>query len=98
MLSFKSLGLDLRITHSLSLPQALYIPPGRPQDVLKNCFEASKLHLLVFQNALHILLRKNIDKRAKIKDLRYPKPSQNPSKMPSKWDSQKTCDFSSIFA
>ena len=31
LLSFKSLGLDLRITPSLSLPRALRIPPGRPQ-------------------------------------------------------------------
>ena len=29
MLSFKSLGLDLRITPSLSLPRAPHIPPGR---------------------------------------------------------------------
>ena len=31
MLSFKSLGLDLRITPSLSLPRAMHIPPGRPK-------------------------------------------------------------------
>ena len=31
LLSFKSLGLDLRITPSLSLPRAPHIPPGRPK-------------------------------------------------------------------
>ena len=31
LLSFKSLGLDLRISPSLSLPRATHIPPGRPK-------------------------------------------------------------------
>ena len=30
LFNFKSLGLDLRITPSLSLPRATHIPPGRP--------------------------------------------------------------------
>ena len=34
MLSFKSLGLDLRITPSLSLPRAPHIPPGRSKIVV----------------------------------------------------------------
>ena len=43
------------------------------------------------------MLRKNIEKSAKIEDFGSPKPSQNPPKMPSKSMYPKTYDFSSIF-
>ena len=43
------------------------------------------------------MLRKNIEKSAKIKDFGFPKPPQNPPKIHSKSMSQKTCDFSLIF-
>ena len=43
------------------------------------------------------MLRKNIEKSAKIDGLGFPKPSQNPLKMPSKSRSHKTCDFAWIF-
>ena len=42
------------------------------------------------------MLRNNIEKTAKIKDLRLPKPFQNSFKNLSKSMSQKTCDFSWI--
>ena len=51
---------------------------------------------LAIRNTLQILLRSNIKKTAKIKDVRLPKPFQNPSKNPTKSMSQKTCDFSWI--
>ena len=44
------------------------------------------------------MLRKNIEKSAKIKDFGLPKPPQNLPKIHPKSMSQKTCDFSSIFA
>ena len=43
MLSFKSLGLDLRISPSLSLPRAPHIPPGRPKNVVTSDVGTSKL-------------------------------------------------------
>ena len=43
------------------------------------------------------MLRKNIEKSAKIKDFGFPKAPQNPLKIHAKSMSQKTCDFSSIF-
>ena len=52
LLSFKSLGLDLRITPSLSLPRAPHIPPGRPQDVPQNWFSHFFLNFFAFQNAV----------------------------------------------
>ena len=52
LLSFKGLGLDLRITPSLSLPRATHIPPGRPQDVLQNWSSPFFLDFFAFQNAL----------------------------------------------
>ena len=50
-----------------------------------------------FGNALEKRHRKNTEKKAKIKDFGFPKPSQNPPKMPSKSMYPKTYDFSSIF-
>ena len=44
------------------------------------------------------MLRKNIEKSAKIKDFGSPKPPQNPPKIHPKSMSQKTNNFSSIFA
>ena len=43
LLSFKSLGLDLRITPSLSLPLATRIPPGRPKKRVTSDVGPSKL-------------------------------------------------------
>ena len=63
---------------------------------------ASKIALLaskiVILGPIQNLLRKNIEKSAKIKDFGLSKPSQNPSKMPRKSHSQKACIFSLIFA
>ena len=44
------------------------------------------------------MLRKNIEKNAKIKDFGFPKPCQNPPKIHLKSRFQKTYNFSSIFA
>ena len=44
------------------------------------------------------MLRKNIEKNAKIKDFGFPKPSQNPPKIHPKSMSHKTYNLSSIFA
>ena len=48
-----------------------------------------------FRNAFEKRQRKNTEKNTKIKDFGFPKPFQNPSKMPSKSMSYKTCIFSS---
>ena len=49
MLSFKILGLDLRITPSLSLPRATHIPPGRPKiDDVSQSFWFWGLQILIF--------------------------------------------------
>ena len=50
-----------------------------------------------FQKALRKMLRKIIEKNAKIDYFCLPKPSQNRPKILPKSRSQKTCDFSSIF-
>ena len=98
LLSFKILGLDLRITPSLSLPRAMHIPPGRPQDYRLIALALTFFVFFAFQKIFQNLLRKNDAKSAKIKDFGLPKPSQNPSKTLPKMQSQQTCDFSTIFA
>ena len=97
VLSFKSLGLDLRITPSLSLPRAPHIPPGRAKKAEKFGFFGFFVDHLAFRNALEKRLRKNIEKSAKIEEFGLPKPFQNPSKTPLKTMFQQTCDFSAIF-
>ena len=98
MLSFKSLGLDLRITPSLSLPRAPHIPPGRLKISGRPPADALFFVFLPFQNVFQNLLRKIIEKSAKIEDFGLPKPSQNLPKMPSKSKFQKTSIFSRFFA
>ena len=82
----------------LSLPRASHIPPGRPKIDDGPLPDALFFVFLPFQNVFQNLLRKNIEKNAKVEDFGLPKPSQNPSKMPLKSMSQQTCDLSSIFA
>ena len=52
--------------------------------------------LWLSETRFRILLRNNIEKTAKIKNVRLPKPFQNPSKNLPKSMSPKTCDFSWI--
>ena len=78
LLSFKSLGLDLRITPSLSLPRATHIPPGRPKIDDGPPADALFFDFLPFQNVFQNLLRKNIEKNAKIEVFGLPKPSPKP--------------------
>ena len=94
LLSFKSLGLDLRITPPLSLPRAPHIPPGRPQDVHLIVLLAKFFEFLAFQNVFQNLLRNFIQTNAKIEVFGLPKAFQNPPKMPPKTKSQKTSMFS----
>ena len=96
MLSFKSLGLDLRITPSLSLPRATHIPPGRRKKASTSNVGPLKLDFVVFQKILQISLRKNYEKNKKIEVFGLRKPSQNLPKMPPKTMSQQTCDLSLI--
>ena len=98
LLSFKSLGLDLRITPSLSLPRATHIPPGRPKISGKSPADALFFDFRPFQNVFQNLLRKIIERNAKIEVFGFPKPSQNPPEILPKAMSQQTYDFSSIFA
>ena len=67
MLSFKSLGLDLRITPSLSLPRATLIPPGRAKKAVTSDVGPSKFDFLAFQKIPSNLNRKN-DENSKIRD------------------------------
>ena len=76
MLSSKSLGLDLRITPSLSLPRAPHIPPGRPKIDDGPPADALFFDFLPFQNVFQNLLRKNDEKSAKIDVFGLPKPSK----------------------
>ena len=50
LLSFKSLGLDIRITPSLSLPRATHIPPGRPKIDDRPLSDALFFDFLLFQD------------------------------------------------
>ena len=89
-----------QILGKLAFPHP-YIPsPGpartaalRPQFA----FEASKCDFLAFQKSSYFWPPFFLEKNAKIMDLGLPKPSRNPSKMPSKSMSRKTRIFSSIF-
>ena len=65
----------------------------RPQFAL----EASKCVFFAFQKSSYFLLPFFLEENAKIMDFGLPKPFQNPTKMPSKSMSHKTCIFSSIF-
>ena len=83
---------------SFSLPRAPHIPPGRPQDLRLIVFVGHFFDFFAFQNGLQNLLRKIIEKNAKIEDFGLSKPSQNPSKTLPKSMFPKTYNFSSIFA
>ena len=70
---------------------------GTAQKNLPRLFLSIFFDFLAFQNVFQILLRKIIEKNAKIEVFSCPKPSPNPCKTPPKSMFQQTCDFSSIF-
>ena len=84
MLSFKSLGLDLRITPSLSLPRAPHIPPGRPKMTTLVSLLAIFSDFFAFQHVVRILLRKNIEKKCENQGFGPPKtlPKSTPKRIP----------------
>ena len=62
---------------SFSLPRRPRIPPGRPKmSVLLSCW-ALFFDFLAFKKIVGKMLRKNIEKSAKIEVFGLPKPSQN---------------------
>ena len=92
--------IRLQIPSSKAFPHPFVPSPGpartaalRPQFAL----EASKCDFLAFQKSSYFLLPFFLETIAKIIDFGLPKPSQNPSKMPSKSMFHKTCICSSIF-
>jgi len=50
-------------------------------------------NFLAFQNVARKMLRRNIEKSAKINAFGLPKPFQNPSQILPKTTFKKTCDF-----
>ena len=92
--------IRLQIPSSKAFPHPFVPSPGpartaalRPQFSLG----ASKCDFLAFQKSSYFLLPFFLEKNAKIMDFGLPKPFRNPSKMPSKSTSRKTCIFSSMF-
>ena len=82
-----------------------FLPPaawGSPEPSVKFALSASCWPILVdfLSNVLvaKCLPPSHTQKNAKIMDFGLPKPPQNPPKIHPKSRSQKTCDFSSIFA
>ena len=95
----------LYLLHLKASPPSLFLSPGGrafrradPKRVVFVLCWAIFFDFLAFQNVARKMLRKNIEKSAKIEDLGFRKPSQNPPKIPLKSMSPKTCIFSSIFA
>ena len=97
--SFEQFDLQCSKPLSFSFPQR----PGDHRSPAQNfCF----LYLVgpswsifsPFQPRFKNDIEQNIEKNAKIEDFGLPNPSQNPPKILSKSMSQKTCNFSPMFA
>ena len=70
---------------------------SQPQKSAFSVRGAILVDFFLFRNALQNLLRKNIEKNAKIEDFGLPKPSPNPPEMPPKSKVPKNCDLSLFF-
>ena len=91
--------LSLRFLATGPTPILIFPFPGPAQTAALRpqfAFEASKCDFFAFQKSSYFLLSFFLEKIAKIQDFGLPKPSQNPSSMPSKSMSHKTCIFSAI--
>ena len=101
MLNFKSLGLDLRITPSLSLPRAPHIPPGRPQIGPCGCLVGNFFRFLCLPKCLPNFASKNHGKKCENRGFRppktLPKSFQNASEIEVPTNMRFFIDFESKF-
>ena len=101
MANLKSQALYARqrsyIPLSLSLPRSEGIIGARPKIFAFCVLFANFGRFFCLRERASKTITKKHRKKAKIEDFGLPKPFQNPSEMPSKSMSHKTCIFSSNF-